>query len=230
MTHSILHVVTNVDRYGSTSSKTGLWLSELAHPWAVFDAAGYKQTIVSPRGGFCPLEPRSLRFPMADTETKEWLNDPDAMARLDTTLSPADITSIDDFDAVYLAGGHAVMYDFTNDDGLHTLIRDAWESGKIVSSVCHGYCGLINARLSDGSALISGKKMTGFSWFEEILAGVSTKIPYNAERQAKDQGAHFAKSKLPFAPFVVADGNLVTGQNPASARGVAEKIVALLGS
>ncbi len=229
MTAHILHVVTNVDRYEGTSHPTGLWLSELAHAWHVFEAHGFRQTIVSPHGGESPLEPRSLRFPNSDAAAKAWLTDPSRMAALANTLDPAQIDPAE-FDAVYFTGGHAVMYDFPDSDGLQRIAREIWEGGGIVSSVCHGYCGLLNIRLSDGSLLVAGRTLTGFAWQEEILARVDQLVPYNAEEEMKARGARYRKARLPFVSYTVTDGNLVTGQNPGSARETAQKVAALLTS
>lgn len=227
MTTRILHVVTNVDAYDDPEDPTGLWLSELAHAWEVFEKLGYEQTIVSPKGGRSPLEPRSLKFPNYDRVARAWRNDPARMALLETTLSPDQIDAAD-FDAIYFTGGHAVMYDFPDSEGLQRITREMWEQGKIVSSVCHGYCGLLNVRLSDGSLLVDGKHLTGFAWQEEVLARVDKLVPYNAEEEMKKRGALYEKAKLPFVSYAVTDGQLVTGQNPGSAKETAQKVAALL--
>ena len=229
MTKRILHVVTNVGHYADAEHPTGLWLSELTHAWEVFEEAGFEQVIVSPAGGASPLEPRSLKFPNYDRTAKRWKADPARMALLEATLSPEEVDS-SQFDAVYYTGGHAVMYDFPDSEPLQRITREIYENGGIVSSVCHGYCGLLNVRLSDGSLLIADRAMTGFSWREEQLAGVDKLVPYNAEEQAKERGARYEKAKLPFVSYAVIDGNLVTGQNPGSAKETAEKVAALLGA
>ncbi|NQD87939.1 type 1 glutamine amidotransferase domain-containing protein [Paenarthrobacter sp. CM16] len=227
MTKRILHVVTNVGQYDDPSHSTGLWLSELVHAWEVFEARGFEQEIVSPKGGFAPLEPRSLKFPSYDKAAKSWHNDPERMALLENTASPENINSAD-FDAIYFTGGHAVMYDFPDSEGLQKISREIWERGGIVSSVCHGYCGLLNIRLSDDTLLVEGRKVTGFAWQEEVLARVDKLVPYNAEEEMKKRGALYEKALLPFVSYAIADGNLVTGQNPGSARATAEKVAALL--
>lgn len=229
MTKRILHVVTNVGHYADAEHPTGLWLSELTHAWEVFEEAGFEQVIVSPAGGASPLEPRSLKFPNYDRTAKRWKADPARMALLEATLSPEE-TDSSQFDAIYYTGGHAVMYDFPDNEPLQRITREIYENGGIVSSVCHGYCGLLNVRLSDGSLLIADREMTGFSWREEQLAGVDKLVPYNAEEQAKERGARYEKAKLPFVSYAVVDGNLVTGQNPGSAKETAEKVAALLGA
>lgn len=227
MAKRILNVVTNVGHYDNQSHSTGLWLSELTHAWHVFEEQGYEQTLVSPAGGPVPLEPRSLKFPNYDKTAKAWRADPKRMALLENTASPDQVNSAD-FDAIFFTGGHAVMYDFPDSEGLQRITREIFERGGIVSSVCHGYCGLLNTKLSDGSYLVAGRKMTGFAWQEEVLARVNKLVPYNAEESVKNRGAHYVKAKLPFVSYAVVDGNLVTGQNPGSAKETAKKVVAAL--
>lgn len=227
MSKRILHVVSNVAHYADPSEPTGLWLSELTHAWDRFAARGFEQRIVSPKGGLSPLEPRALKWPLLDASARAWLDDAARMALLAATARPAEIDP-GEFDAIYFTGGHAVMWDFPDSEGLQAITRAIWERGGIVSSVCHGYCGLLNTRLSDGTLLVAGKRITGFSWTEEILAGVANKMPFNAEAEMKHRGARYEKAVLPFTSFALADGRLVTGQNPWSAKATAEKVAALL--
>ncbi|PRE47443.1 type 1 glutamine amidotransferase domain-containing protein [Burkholderia multivorans] len=229
MTRRILHVVTNVAHYEDPTQPTGLWLSELTHAWQVFAAQGYEQRTVSPLGGRSPLEPRSLKWPLADASVKDWLADPARMALLSSTARPDEINP-GEFDAIYFTGGHAVMWDFPPSEELQRITRTIHERGGIVSSVCHGYCGLLNTRLDDGSLLVAGRRVTGFSWREEVLAGVAAKMPYNAEEEMKQRGALYEKAWLPFVSNVVVDGRLVTGQNPMSAKATAEHVVAIMKS
>ncbi|MFT4193349.1 type 1 glutamine amidotransferase domain-containing protein [Ottowia sp.] len=228
MTRRVLHVVTNVAHYDDPDEPTGLWLSELTHAWHVFAARGDAQLLVSPLGGVSPLEPRSLKWPNLDDTAKAWLADPARMALLSNTARPDEIDPAD-FDAIYFTGGHAVMWDFPPAQGLQRITRDVYERGGIVSSVCHGYCGLLNTTLSDGTLLVAGRRLTGFSWREEVLAGVARKVPYNAEEEMRRRGAQYEKAWLPFVSKAVTDGRLVTGQNPQSARATAERVAALLG-
>jgi putative intracellular protease/amidase len=229
MTKRILNVVTNVGHYDDPSEPTGLWLSELTHAFDVFSDAGYEQTIVSPAGGHCPLEPRSLKFPNYDRSAKAWRADDSRMALLADTASPDDIDAAE-FDAIYFTGGHAVMYDFPDSEDLQRITREIFENDGVVSSVCHGYCGLLNTRLSDGTHLVEGRKVTGFAWMEEVLARVDKLVPYNAEEAMKGRGARYEKGLIPFKSYVVVDGRLVTGQNPGSAKATAKKVVSVLDS
>ena len=166
MNKRILHVVSNVAHYDDPSHPTGLWLSELTHAYDVFAEKGYEQRIVSPKGGLSPLEPRALKWPLLDSSAKAWLADKRRMALLSTTARPDEIDPAD-YDVIYFTGGHAVMWDFPDSKGLQDITRAIWERGGIVSSVCHGYCGLLNTKLSDGKLLVEGRQVTGFSWNEE---------------------------------------------------------------
>jgi putative intracellular protease/amidase len=227
MSRRILHVVSNVAHYADPSHPTGLWLSELTHAYDLFDERGFEQRIVSPRGGKSPLEPRALKWPLLDASAKAWLADEARMALLSNTARP-DAIDPSDFDAIYFTGGHAVMWDFPDSVGLQQITRAIFERGGVVSAVCHGYCGLLNTQLSDGSHLVAGRKVTEFSWTEEVLAGVAKDMPYNAEEEIKKRGALYEKALLPFIPNAVIDGRLVTGQNPASAKLTAKRVADLL--
>lgn len=227
MTRRILHVVTNVSHYADPNEPTGLWFSELTHAYDIFEAKGYEQRVVSPKGGKSPLEPRALKWPLLDASAKAWLNDAARMALLSQTARPDDIDA-SQFDAIYFTGGHAVMWDFPDDAGLQRLARTIWERNGIVASVCHGYCGLLNVKLTDGTLLVAGKRVTGFAWAEEVMAGVAGKVPYNAEAEMKRRGARYEKALLPFLPHAIADGRLITGQNPFSAKATARTIAAML--
>jgi putative intracellular protease/amidase len=228
MTKRILLVVTNVDHYDADPAHpTGLWLSELTHAYDIFAEHGFEQTIVSPAGGKSPLEPRSLKFPNADKSSKAWHNDPARMQLLDTTASPDAIDSTA-YDAIYFTGGHAVMFDFPGSVGLQRITREIFERGGLVGAVCHGYCGLLDTKLSDGSYLVAGRHLTGFSWREEVLARVDKLVPYNVEERIKERGAIYSKAFVPFVSNAVVDGRLVTGQNPGSAKETATKVAALL--
>lgn len=223
----ILIAVTSHDHYSSNDVPTGLWLSELVHFWDILEAQGYEMDIVSTKGGKVPLEPRSLKGLYLDKVTKSRYEDKEFMAKLDRSIASKDV-KWDDYIAIYYTGGHGVMWDFLEDKPLQEISKHLFENNRIVSSVCHGYCGLLDVKLSSGEYLINGKIMTGFSWFEEIVAGVSKHVPYNAEKEAKKRGAKYKKGFIPFRPRVEVDGLLVTGQNPASATITAEKVVELL--
>lgn len=226
MPKNILHIVTNISHYAPphADTPTGLWLGELTHAYDEFEKQGYNQTIISPQGGNSPIEPNSLLPVVADKAVMARYADPAFMDLLKTTQKPSDI-NWQDYDVIYFTGGHGVMWDFLDNTELQAIIAQLFEAGKIVASVCHGYCGLLNVKLSDGKYLIEGKKLTGFSWNEEKLALVADKVPYNVEEKAQERGANYDKALLPFVSHVVVDGNLITGQNPASTKDTALKII-----
>lgn len=226
----ILHVVTNVDHYAAKPDRaTGLWLSELTHAWDIFANLGFEQTIVSPRGGYSPIEPQSLKFPFFDASAKAWHSDPNHMALLGTTSKPEDIDP-NNYDAIYFTGGHGVMFDFPDSEGLQSITQTIWNNGGVVSAVCHGYAGLLNTTDGNGIPLVSGRNLTGFSWVEEIAAMVSKMVPYNVEEEIQKRGAKYSKNIVPFTSNVVVDGRFVTGQNPTSAKATATKVAELVTS
>ena len=135
---------------------------------------------------------------------------------------------VDDYDAIYLTGGHGTMFDFPTSKALQDLIAKFYESDKVVSTVCHGATGLLNVKLSNGENLIKGKEITGFSWPEEVMAKRDQAVPFNLEEELKKRGAKYHTAMLPFAWYVREDGRLITRQNPASAKAVGEAVVAKL--
>lgn len=225
----VLIVVTSVGEYESVGYRTGLWLGELTHFWDYLHDAGGTATIASISGGAVPLDPESLtQDVLNDLGTGKRYADRTFMDLLDTTAPIADVTA-DEYDAIYLTGGHGVMFDFPDNPDLAGLLREFHETGKVVSAVCHGPAGLLGATLSNGEYLIAGRNVTGFSWPEEEFARRADAVPFSLQERLEDRGAVYSFAAEPFAPHVVEDGRLVTGQNPASARPVAEAVVKQLG-
>jgi putative intracellular protease/amidase len=145
------------------------------------------------------------------------------MGLLQNTKKISEI-NVADYDAIYFTGGHGVMFDFHGEE-LGALTARFYESGRIVSAVCHGPCGLLNVTLSTGEPLVKGKNVTGFAWPEEELAGREQTVPYSLQEELKKLGANYSVADKPFETHVVEDGRLITGQNPGSARTVAEAVV-----
>ncbi|RKE05164.1 type 1 glutamine amidotransferase domain-containing protein [Streptomyces sp. TLI_171] len=227
MKKKLLAVVTNQATYGADSHPTGLWLSELVHFYDGVTAGEYEVDLVSPAGGDIPLDPRSLTRITVDQITRRHLDNPAFMARLQNTPAAADIDP-DDYAAIFYTGGHGVMWDFPDSAPLQRAARAIWESGGIVSSVCHGACGLLNVTLADGSLLVHGRTVTGFATIEESVARVKDRVPFLLEDELRERGAHYVRGKIPMRPYAVADGRLVTGQNPFSGKAVTEKILQTL--
>ncbi|KXO88970.1 type 1 glutamine amidotransferase domain-containing protein [Tsukamurella pseudospumae] len=225
---TILVVTTSVPSYEVSGRRTGLWLGELTHFVDVVEAAGHATVIASIDGGFVPIDPESLSHEvLAQGGTRARYDDPAFMDRVRNTVSLKDV-DVADFDAIYLTGGHGVMFDFPTDERLAVLLREFDGAGKIVSAVCHGTAGLLGATRADGAPLIADRRIAGFSWNEEVLAGLDAIVPFNLEERIAALGATYVQADEAWAPFAVTDGTVVTGQNPASAHPVAEGVVALL--
>ncbi|ACZ83448.1 type 1 glutamine amidotransferase domain-containing protein [Streptosporangium roseum] len=224
-TKKILVIVTNVGEYEKVGMRTGLWLGELTHFWDVAEQAGIPMDIASPLGGKIPLDPESLSHEvLAELGTEKRYRDRKFMDLLEDTKKISEV-NLEDYDAIYLTGGHGVMFDFPQSRDLEDLMAGFYESDRIVSTVCHGGTGLLNVTLGNGDPLVKGKRVTGFSWPEEELADRADAVPYNLQEELQKLGADYRMADRPFEPYVVEDGRLITGQNPGSARGVAEAVV-----
>lgn len=227
MAKRILNVVTNVGHYDDPSHPTGP-VALGAHPClAGLRGARPRADPRQPGRGSGAARAAGAEVPSYDKTAKAWRGDPARMALLEDTAIPDQIVAAD-YDAIYFTGGHGVMYDFPASEGLQRITREIFERGGVVSSVCHGYCGLLNTRLSDGCHLVAGRTMTGFAWTDEVLARADKLVPYNGDEELKKRGADYQKATLPFVSYAVVDGNLVTGQNPASAKETATKVAAAL--
>ena len=222
----VLFVTTSHDKMGDTGAKTGVWLEELAAPYYVFKEAGVSITLASPMGGQVPLDPKSQAIIIATRSTKRFLKDEDAMSFLShsTVLSAI---SADDFDVVFLPGGHGSLWDCADNKILKQLLETFDRDGKPIGAVCHGVVGLISLQNDKGEIWVKGKQLTGFSNSEEESSGLTKVVPFLTETKLLSLGALYSKGAS-YVSHVVAEGNIVTGQNPASSEEVAKKIVALM--
>jgi putative intracellular protease/amidase len=221
-TMPVLVVLTSHGHLGDTGKTTGFYLSELTHPLEVFEKAGLPVEFASIRGGEPPVDGLDLKDPV---NARYW-NDPAFRAKLAATkkLSEADPAR---FSAVFFSGGHGTMWDFPDDPAVQKVARDLYEAGSPVGAVCHGPAALVNVKLTDGTFLVAGKEVAAFTNSEEEKVGLTKTVPFLLATQLEERGAkHIAAPD--FEKNVVASGRLVTGQNPASASGVAEKMVELL--
>ena len=221
-----LIVVTSVEKYPEMERATGLWLGEAVHFYDKMVTAGKEVDFVSPRGGYTPLDPVSIQHFVQPVDWKYYA-DENFRNKLANTMKPEEVQA-SDYDVVYYAGGHGVVWDFPDDKGLQNIARSIYENNGVVSSVCHGAVGLFNVTLSDGSLLIKGKTVTGFSNSEEIAAELADHMPYLTEDVLKKQGANYVKAEQNFTPFAVTDGRLVTGQNPQSGGVVGNQVLEAL--
>ena len=227
-TNKILIIVTNVSEFEKVGYRTGLWLGELTHFWDVAEAAGFRMEIASPSGGFVPIDPESLAQAILKVGgTDKRYEDRQYMNLLQNTLKVSEVNAAD-YDAIYFTGGHGVSFDFPRSAELAKLTAEFFESGKIVSAVCHGPAGLLEVKLGSGDYLINGKDLTSFSWDEEVAFERDQAVPFNLEEELKKRGANYSKAWMNSGERVVEDGLLITGQNPASAKAVGAAVVAKL--
>lgn len=222
----ILLVLTSHDQLGNTGKKTGFWLEEFASPYYAFKDAGADVTLVSPKGGLPPIDPKSNQPDALTDATERFKNDADAQKQLATTKKLSTV-SADDYDAVFYAGGHGPLWDLAEDKDSIGLIEEFFQAQKPVAAVCHAPAVLRHAKLSDGSPLVKNKSVTGFSNSEEQAVGLSEVVPFLLQDTLQAQGAHYEKGE-DWQPFVVTDGHLITGQNPASSEPAALKVIQYL--
>ena len=222
----ILMVLTSHDQLGNTGHKTGFWLEEFASPYYVFRDANADITLASPEGGQPPLDPKSDEADFQTDATRRFKEDADAQAALANTQKLADV-SPENFDAVFYPGGHGPLWDLAEDNNSIALIESMYGSGKPVAAVCHAPAVLKNAKASDGSPLVNGKSVTGFSNSEEDAVQLTEVVPFLLEDELKGKGGNYSKGE-DWHPYTITDGNLITGQNPASSELAAKAVLEML--
>ncbi|MEO7853781.1 MAG: type 1 glutamine amidotransferase domain-containing protein [Rubrivivax sp.] len=221
---NILIVLTSHDQLGDTGKKTGFWLEEFAAPYYVFKDAGATLTLVSPKGGQPPLDPKSDE-PDAQTEaTKRFKKDDEAQRALAHTGKLADVKA-DQFDAVFYPGGHGPLWDLAQDKDSLQLIEQMLKADKTVAAVCHAPGVLWRAKGADGASVVNGRKVTGFTNAEEEASGLTEVVPFLVQDQLAAHGGEYSKAAN-WQPHVMTDGALITGQNPASSEPAARALLA----
>lgn len=223
---NILMVLTSHDQLGDTGKKTGFWLEEFAAPYYTLKEAGATLTLVSPKGGQPPLDPKSDEADAQTAATKRFKADPEAQAALANTGKLADV-SAGDFDAVFYPGGHGPLWDLAEDRASIALIEAMIAAGKPVAAVCHAPGVLRHVNGPDGKPLVNSKKVTGFTNTEEEAVGLTKVVPFLVEDILKEKGGMYSKLG-DWQPYAITDGLLVTGQNPASSEVAAEALLKLL--
>lgn len=216
----VLILATSVDQFTTADRKTGVWLEEFAVPYSLFIKAGLEVTVVSPKGGAVPIDPASL--PKTDQQKAAWS---DGMAALKNSLALGPEVKAADYDAIFIPGGHGPLFDLATSTEAARLVSDFARTGKIVASVCHGPAGFLGATLADGSPFVKGKKLTSFSDSEEGKG--SSIVPFSVQQKLIALGASYTKGP-DYQPYAVVDGNLITGQNPASSQKVGKLLLAAL--
>ena len=224
----ILIVLTSHNELGDTGRKTGFWLEELAAPYYVFVDSGVGVTLASPKGGEPPLDPRSDEAAAQTDSTRRFKQDKAAQQALANTLQLSSITHRQ-FDAVFYPGGHGPLWDLANDQTSVALIEKMIDAGKPVALVCHAPGVLKEVKRRDGAPLVMGKHVTGFSDTEEQAVQLTKVVPFLVEDELKRLGGLYEKGR-DWGPYVQVDGNLITGQNPASSAPVANATLELLKS
>lgn len=222
----ILMVLTSHDELGNTGRKTGFWLEELAAPYYVFKDAGVQIVLASPKGGKPPLDPKSNEPDFQTDLTRRFEADPAALADLANTAKLKDVAK-DEFDAVFYPGGHGPMWDLAEDRDSIGLIEHMVAIGKPVALVCHAPAALRHVKAPDGKPLVSGKTVTGFTNSEEEAVGLTKIVPFLVEDELKAKGGIYTKG-ADWQPYILEDGLLLTGQNPASSEPAAKALLAKL--
>lgn len=219
----LLMVLTSHDSLGDTGIKTGFWLEELAAPYYAFLAQGYQITLASPLGGQPPLDPKSDEADFQTAATQRFHQDSDAKALLAATTPLVDIKA-SDYDAIFYPGGHGPLWDLAEDQHSIALIQEFHQSGKPTGLVCHAPGVLRHTVNPDGTPLVHGKKVTGFTNSEEAAVQLTDIVPFLVEDMLEQAGATYMKGE-DWSPYVQVDGNLVTGQNPASSEAAAIAVI-----
>lgn len=217
-----LIICTNHTDYPSKPNKTGLWLSEFTHFYDEISDRNFTIDVASPNGGPVPIDERSLD--RRDNTNEKWYHNPAIRQKLDHSLKLDDIVP-EQYQLLYLTGGHGTMWDFPGNAKLQEITRRVYENNGMVAAVCHGVSGLLNVQLSDGTQLIRDKQITGFSNMEEKLIRLTEEVPFLLEDELKKKNAVYSKGLIPFMPHIEVDERMVTGQNPLSARKVGRKVV-----
>ena len=219
-------VLTSHSELGNTGHKTGFWIEEFAAPYYTFKDAGATITIASPKGGQPPIDPKSAEPASQTDATRRFDKDKELQQLLANTKKLSEI-SAGDYDAVFYPGGHGPLWDLATDAESIRLIETFWKNNKPVAAVCHAPSALLNVKDENGEPLVKGKKVTGFTNTEEDAVQLTNVVPFLLEDELKDKGGIYSK-KEDWASYVVQDGLLITGQNPASSEEAAKQLLALL--
>lgn len=217
-----LVVCTNTGVFPTKGTKTGLWLGELAHFYDVLSKKKIGLELASPLGGVVPIDPRSLES--KDEVVKRYCQDENWMSRLKSTRPLEDVDP-SEYKILYLVGGHGAMWDFPENPLLQKLIAAIYDNYGTLTAVGHGVSALLNVQLADGSWLVGDRYITGFSNTEEKLASFVCEVPFYLEDKLLERKAHFTSAMIPFTEHIELDERLITGQNPNSARKVAQKLL-----
>ncbi|WP_339512905.1 type 1 glutamine amidotransferase domain-containing protein [Pseudomonas sp. RL_15y_Pfl2_60] len=222
----VLMVLTSHDRLGDTGKKTGFWLEEFAAPYYLLKDAGAAITLASPKGDQPPLDPKSDEPDAQTAATERFAGDQVAQKALANTLELESVNATD-YDAVFYPGGHGPLWDLAEDKNSIALLEDFYAAGKPIGAVCHAPAIFRHTKGVDGKPLVNAKSVTGFSNSEEAAVGLTDVVPFLVEDMLQANGGIYSKS-ADWESYVVGDGHLITGQNPASSEATAEALLQLL--
>ncbi|MDY7560920.1 type 1 glutamine amidotransferase domain-containing protein [Pseudomonas sp. 10B1] len=219
----VLMVLTSHDTLGSTGKKTGFWLEEFAAPYYTFKDAGAQVLLASPAGGQPPLDPKSDDADAQTEMTKRFKADPQAQQALASTVKLETVNAAD-FDTVFYPGGHGPLWDLAESSTSIALIEAFERAGKPIGFVCHAPGALRHVKAANGQPLVKGRRVTGFTNAEEAAVGLTEVVPFLIEDEFQALGGDYQKG-ADWQPFIIEDGQLITGQNPASSEGVAKALL-----
>ena len=222
----ILMALTSHEQLGNTGKKTGFWLEEFAAPYYVFKDAGADIVLASPKGGQPPLDPKSDEADAQTDATRRFKHDPAAQAALAHTAKLVDVSSAG-MDALFYPGGHGPLWDLAEDANSIKLIEAMAAADKTVAAVCHAPGVLRHAKAAGGAPLVKGRRVTGFTNTEEEAVQLTKIVPFLVEDMLREHGGIYSKG-ADWQSYVVTDGRLITGQNPASSAEAARAVLAQL--
>ncbi|KAG6006959.1 hypothetical protein E4U21_006578 [Claviceps maximensis] len=224
----VLVVLTSADKIVKLDKPTGWYLPELAHPYDVL-APKTEIVVASPKGGVAPLDPSSVEMFKSDASSTDFLQNKKHVWEKTLPLKDFLGRGASEFDALFYPGGHGPMFDLVSDAHSVQLIEEFYKAGKPVAAVCHGPIVFRDVTVGEGVPLVRGRNVTGFTNVEEDQVQLSDAMPFLLEDELKRKGAVFQAADEPWGEKVVVDGLLITGQNPASAKGVGEAILKAIG-
>lgn len=222
----VLMVLTSHSAMGDTGHKTGFWLEEFTAPYYVFRDAGADITLASPKGGQPPVDPNSEAEDALTESTRRFSEDEHGRQALASTRKLSDV-NVYDYDAVFYPGGHGPLWDLAEDSDSIRLLQEANNAGKVIGAVCHAPAIFRHPESPNGDWFVRGRSVTGFSNSEEEAVGLTSVVPFLVEDMLKEKGGNYSRGD-DWSPHIVVDGNLITGQNPASSEGAAKAVLQAL--
>lgn len=223
----ILLLVSSVDEMGISGKQTGTWFHEVAAPYYLLTKAGFEVVFVSPNGGDAPIDLLSMKEPFTSEYTKQFLNDDVAIFALQNTRQLNNI-NYDTFDALFVPGGYGLLWDLASNSLVIKMVKDFYESNRLIAMVCHAPAILRDVKKSDGEYLVKGVELTGFKNKEDDEIELSRHLLFSLEDELKNRGAQYKSTSVNWEPHVIQSDNLITGQNPASAVPMTELMIRLL--